>query len=535
MVIEEDRAYCQPCLSPVWDTALRRMRCSRSAAKRPSGCRPARMAAPVQDHDVVGDWASARPNVRPGGWAFQYANPHYPDVDDTAVVVMALDPLQPAESTGSIDRGAEWILGLQSRNGGWGAFDADNEYYYLNHIPFADHGALLDPPTADVGALPRHAGAARLQARRPAGDGRRRLPHPRSAGWQLVRPLGLELCLRHLVGALRAERRRAHDHPTIRKAVQWLESKHADGGWGESGDSYWDDKPRGEGPVSTPSQTAWAVMGLMAAGEVDLRGDSAASVHLIDAGRSRAVGRGRVHRGRLPARFLSALSRLPRVLSALGARALSEPEAATPPTCSACDGGIYLRHAPAACRHRPATRGADLRSMALTIPRAAMRRCASLRCATRQGIRPHASRGAREPSGACATASDARVRQRRAMIAAVRPSRHHQLRHCRGARSALKPGDLVIARAATGPTACVRRVASKWLAHLTTHLTAVASPAATQSPRPRRKAMLHRDTGAACVDQESLGGRCGAATPAVHRRARDRGPARQPRRRCWWG
>src|SRR5205085_10754866 len=106
--------------------------------------------------DLAGDWAHTRPNLRPGGWAFQYNNPHYPDVDDTAVVAMAMDRAQRRQGrTGlrdPITRAREWILGMQSRNGGWGAFDADNIYYYLNHIPFADHGALLDPPTEDVTA-----------------------------------------------------------------------------------------------------------------------------------------------------------------------------------------------------------------------------------------------------------------------------------------------------------------------------------------------------------------------------------------------
>ena len=107
--------------------------------------------------DVVGDWAEQRPDVRPGGWAFQYANAHYPDLDDTAVVVMAMDRARhraeaPAPTTTPIDRGREWVEGLQSKNGGWAAFDADNTFYYLNNIPFADHGALLDPPTVDVAA-----------------------------------------------------------------------------------------------------------------------------------------------------------------------------------------------------------------------------------------------------------------------------------------------------------------------------------------------------------------------------------------------
>ena len=151
----------------------------------------------------------------PGGWAFQYANAYYPDVDDTAVVVTAMDRF--ARETGEapygerIARAREWIEGLQSKNGGWGAFDADNCHYYLNHIPFADHGALLDPPTADVSArcvsmlaqlgdtpeIERAAGARRrLSARRTDG------------GRQLVRALGRELHLRRLVVALRAERRR---------------------------------------------------------------------------------------------------------------------------------------------------------------------------------------------------------------------------------------------------------------------------------------------------------------------------------------
>ena len=100
-----------------------------------------------------------KPHVRPGGWAFQYNNPHYPDLDDTAVVVMAMDRAQTDERSGiadrfseSISRAREWVEGLQSRNGAWGAFDADNDNEYLNNIPFADHGALLDPPTADVTA-----------------------------------------------------------------------------------------------------------------------------------------------------------------------------------------------------------------------------------------------------------------------------------------------------------------------------------------------------------------------------------------------
>ena len=136
------------------------MRCWKPAASAPSrrSKRGLDWLVPMQVLDVRGDWTARRPDVRPGGWAFQYANPHYPDVDDTAVVAMAMDRVQERMSGPAnvdyqpIERAREWIVGMQSSNGGWGAFDADNEYYYLNNIPFADHGALLDPPTEDVTA-----------------------------------------------------------------------------------------------------------------------------------------------------------------------------------------------------------------------------------------------------------------------------------------------------------------------------------------------------------------------------------------------
>src|SRR5256885_13477922 len=157
LVVKDDEAYCQPCVSPVWDTALV------AHALLEAGGGNATAAAnrgldwlkPLQVLDVKGDWIERRPNVRPGGWAFQYNNPHYPDLDDTAVVVMAMDrarALRGATFDQAIDRGREWVVGLQSKDGGWGAFDADNAYHYLNNIPFADHGALLDPPTADLPA-----------------------------------------------------------------------------------------------------------------------------------------------------------------------------------------------------------------------------------------------------------------------------------------------------------------------------------------------------------------------------------------------
>jgi squalene-hopene/tetraprenyl-beta-curcumene cyclase len=153
LTVSDAEAYCQPCVSPVWDTALT---ChtlietgdARAVAQARKGLD---WLKPKQIVDCVGDWAAQRPDLRPGGWAFQYNNAHYPDVDDTAVVAMAMDRVQEAHGDTQfrepIARAREWIVGMQSQNGGWGAFDADNNWDYLNHIPFADHGALLDPPT----------------------------------------------------------------------------------------------------------------------------------------------------------------------------------------------------------------------------------------------------------------------------------------------------------------------------------------------------------------------------------------------------
>ena len=218
LAVHDDEAYCQPCVSPVWDTGLAAHALLEAGGERAVAQvkRGLDWLVPMQVLNVRGDWIARRPNVRPGGWAFQYANPHYPDVDDTAVVAMAMDRLAMermqnlvnVDYQSQIERAREWIVGMQSSNGAWGAFDADNEYHYLNNIPFADHGALLDPPTEDVtarclsmlGQLRRH--------HKRHGETRRRLsaPHPTCRRF-LVRPLGHELHLRHLVGAVRAQRR----------------------------------------------------------------------------------------------------------------------------------------------------------------------------------------------------------------------------------------------------------------------------------------------------------------------------------------
>lgn len=268
-----DRAYCQPCLSPIWDTSLAVHALLESDGDKEKLGKACDWLASKQVLDVVGDWAEWRPDVRPGGWAFQYANDYYPDVDDTAVVVMALDRLDREKYRPAINRAVEWVFGLQSKNGGWGAFDADNDYYYLNHIPFADHGALLDPPTADVSArclsmlaqLGYNTNDKNVAA---AVEYLRREQEPDGSwfgrwGTNYIYGTWSVLCALNAIGVDAAD-------PMVRRAVTWLAAKQRDdGGWGEDGASYWQDKPRGEGKVSTPSQTAWALMALMAAGEVD--------------------------------------------------------------------------------------------------------------------------------------------------------------------------------------------------------------------------------------------------------------------------
>ncbi len=216
--------------------------------------------------------------MRPGGWAFQYANAHYPDLDDTAVIVMAMDRAQKASGGASfqtaIERGREWTAGLQSRNGGWGAFDADNNYGYLNNIPFSDHGALLDPPTEDltgrcVSMLAQLGEAPATSAALRDGLAFLRRTQRADGSWygrwgvNYIYGTWSALCGLNIAGLDR-------EAPEMRKAAGWLASiQNPDGGWGEDGTSYKLDYQGYEAAPSTASQTAWALLGLMAAGEVE--------------------------------------------------------------------------------------------------------------------------------------------------------------------------------------------------------------------------------------------------------------------------
>jgi squalene-hopene/tetraprenyl-beta-curcumene cyclase len=280
LAVHEHEGYCQPCVSPIWDTALTCHALLEVGGDRAGAqaCKGLEWLVPKQILDVKGDWIARRPNLQPGGWAFQYANPHYPDVDDTAVVVMAMDRAQgsgaPDKFRTSIAAAREWILGMQSDNGAWGAFDADNEFYYLNNIPFADHGALLDPPTEDVTArcvsmlAQIDETALKSAALARAVDYLRRTQMEEGSwygrwGMNYIYGTWSVLCALNAAGVDPAS-------PELLRAVAWLvRIQNPDGGWGEDGASYKLDYRGYERAPSTASQTAWALLGLMAAGEVD--------------------------------------------------------------------------------------------------------------------------------------------------------------------------------------------------------------------------------------------------------------------------
>jgi squalene-hopene/tetraprenyl-beta-curcumene cyclase len=283
LVIKADEAYCQPCASPVWDTALisHALLETGDATAIAAVQRGLEWLRPLQILDTRGDWIVRRPDVRPGGWAFQYANPHYPDVDDTAVVVMAMHraaALEPKlDYRESMARATEWVIGMQSSDGGWGAFEPENTQLYLNNIPFSDHGALLDPPTADV--------SGRCLSMLAQLDGRPTAPGDGSAaaralayvladqeddgswygrwGMNYIYGTWTALCALNAAGV-------APDAPAMQRAANWLLAiQNPDGGWGEDGTSYKLDYHGYEAATSTASQTAWALLGLMAAGAVD--------------------------------------------------------------------------------------------------------------------------------------------------------------------------------------------------------------------------------------------------------------------------
>ncbi|MGD0982906.1 MAG: squalene--hopene cyclase [Acidimicrobiales bacterium] len=267
--IEDDAGRrIEACQSPVWDTALA-VTALADAGLAPSDpvLRSAARFLLAEEISVKGDWSVRRPELEPAGWAFEFANDNYPDIDDTAEVVIALGRTDES-ATGAVDRAIAWIEGMQCHDGGWGAFDVDNTQTLCRDLPFCDFGELIDPPSADVTAHVVEM-LAKLGCCKDAVDrGVQWLLRAQEddgswfGRWGSNHVYGTGAVVPALVAAGLAT-----DDPAVRAAVAWLEGhQNSDGGWGEDLRSYRDYSQRGSGP-STASQTAWALLALLAAGE----------------------------------------------------------------------------------------------------------------------------------------------------------------------------------------------------------------------------------------------------------------------------
>jgi squalene-hopene/tetraprenyl-beta-curcumene cyclase len=280
--IEEDDSFrMQPCMSPVWDTAYALFVLG-EAGVRDIDARLVKCADWILQKQVrtVGDWKVKNPKGQPGGWYFEFNNEFYPDVDDSAMVCLALTHAEHPNGRyqrESIQRAIDWILSMQCRNGGWASFDKNNVRMVFEHIPFADHNAMLDPPTVDItGRILEMLAAYGYDQSHPAVKKAlkfiREEQEPDGSWfgrWGVNYIYGTMLVLRGLE-AMAVD----YHEPYIQQAAEWLRMiQNSDGGWGESCASYDDANARGIGR-STASQTAWAVLGLLAAN--DLRSDSVA-------------------------------------------------------------------------------------------------------------------------------------------------------------------------------------------------------------------------------------------------------------------
>ena len=275
VVEKEEHAYCQPCVSPVWDSGLSCL-ALQSAEQLGNGPEVIRSLDWLKDRQLLdepGDWQRDRPNLRGGGWAFQFENGHYPDIDDTPVVAWAMLQSGEPRYRESIERAAEWICGMQSKNGGWASFDVDNTHYYLNEIPFADHGALLDPPTSDVTArcitfLTKY-DRDRFEPQIRAGLEFLKSEQESNGSWFGRWGTNYVYGTWSVLLALEV----VADPTTVghvERAVAWLQDiQRDDGGWGETNSSYFNPTEAGTHHTSTAFQTAWGVLGLMAAGRTE--------------------------------------------------------------------------------------------------------------------------------------------------------------------------------------------------------------------------------------------------------------------------
>ncbi len=286
MIDEGDRLRPEACQSPVWDTGLvvLALRAAGVPADHPQLVKAGEWLL-REEIRVKGDWAVRRPELEPGGWAFEYQNDLYPDIDDTAVIALALRELGLGDD--AVRRGLDWTAGMQSANGGWGAFDADNTKDWIPRIPFCDFGAVIDPPSEDVTAHvlealapePGYHDAVRrgldylLDEQQPDGSwwGRWGVNHVYGTGAALP---ALEAC-----GI-------PPEHPAVRRALAWLDSvQRDDGGFGEDILSYSDRSLRGCAGFATPSQTAWALLGYIGGGAAGSAPAQAAADYLCRAQR----------------------------------------------------------------------------------------------------------------------------------------------------------------------------------------------------------------------------------------------------------
>jgi squalene-hopene/tetraprenyl-beta-curcumene cyclase len=269
-IAEGDTLRVQPCISPVWDTAIAMV------SLEEAGLDPAHPSLIAAERWVVanqilgpGDWQVKNPKAAPGGWAFEFKNEFYPDVDDTAFVLMALGRVADPDSERlrrSMQRGLAWLVSMQNEDGGWGAFDHENNLQFLNHIPFADHNAMLDPSTADVtaraveclGQMGWSASDPVIQRARAFIRHDQTPEGPWFGRWGVNYIYGSSSVLRALetIGLSKGA--------DCQAAANWLRSvQNPDGGFGESILSYYDPALKGKG-TSTASQTAWAVIALLA-------------------------------------------------------------------------------------------------------------------------------------------------------------------------------------------------------------------------------------------------------------------------------
>jgi squalene-hopene/tetraprenyl-beta-curcumene cyclase len=279
----------EACQSPVWDTclAVTALLDAGVPADDPDVLAAADWLLAEEVRDVRGDWAVRRPDIPTGGWAFEFDNDGYPDTDDSAEVVLALRRVahpDPARLRAAVDRGVAWTVGMQSSDGGWGAFDADNTRELITKLPFCDFGAVIDPPSADVTAhvveMMAAEGLAGTDACRRGVDWLLAAQEPDGSWfgrWGANHVYGTGGVVPALVAAGVSP-----TAPSIRRAVAWLERhQNDDGGWGEDLRSYDDPAWIGKG-ASTPSQTAWALLALLAAGERDSAATARGVRYLVD-------------------------------------------------------------------------------------------------------------------------------------------------------------------------------------------------------------------------------------------------------------